>query len=113
MAETHFRYRNLTVVVDTTELAEFDRQNLVLSDAEMERVAFVLKKEPFSAESRYVGNLIVREVLGYDFIYFVGREGPNSVVTIWGIRKPDPKNRTEEVLKLLTQVDMWRGVTGL
>ena len=113
MAESQIRYRGLQVVVDTTQPAEFDIAELALPEEELEKAVRVLTKVPFSVSNRNVDGVQVREIQGLDYVYTVSRDEDVLVITIGAIRRPDPKNPTDEILKRLSVIDIVRGATGL
>lgn len=113
MTGSAFRVRGIQIVVDTTEQAEFDVAGYQIGDAAMERIARRLKAMPFSSQDRVVGDIRVRLLEGYDVIYIVGRELDKLVVTIGGLRPPDPNDPTENILHRLGMVAMFRGATGV
>jgi hypothetical protein len=113
MSDTPFRFRGLDIVVDTGLAAELDIELYSISEQVVLSIGRNLKSLPQSANDRAVGNFLIREISGFDVVFIVGREGAQVVVTIGRIRPPDPAAPTEEVLKSLNIVAMFRGVTGL
>lgn len=110
---SHFRYRGVEVVVDTTEIAEHDIAGFQISAFDLNAIAENLLSETFSPRDRLVGALRVRELKGYDVIFTVGREERLVVITIGSIRPPDPLEKTEVTLKRLGVLAMLRGASGL
>ena len=113
MEESVFRARGVSVVVDTTSVAEFDIADLRIADDVAERIGRQLYSVPFSIRDRVINGVRVRLIEGYDVIFVVGREPHALVVTIGGLRLPDPENPTERLLQKLETIAMFRGVTGL
>jgi hypothetical protein len=107
------RDRGLKVVVDTTEVAEWDLAGYRLPDSAVERIASRLAAVPHSPEDRVVGDVRVRELEGMDVIFTISREPGLIVVTIGGVRPPDPETPTEGILKALGHIATFRGAIGL
>lgn len=113
MSETAFRHRGLRVVVDTTEKAEFSIRGYQISDAMMERVARQLRESVFLGTARSFGDLWIREIEGYDFVYLIGREQDKLVFTIGAVEPVDPENPIDAILDKLGPLALLRGATGL
>ncbi|MGR3378205.1 hypothetical protein [Salipiger abyssi] len=113
MPESFFRYRGVRPVLDTTDQAEWDVAGYQISEAMMQRIARRLTSVMFSNEDRVVGPVRVRELEGFDVMFTVHRDGPEVVITIGGLRPPDAKNPTEEILKKLDVVATFRGALGI
>ena len=108
-----FRFRGVRVLVDTVQAAELDAQLYAIPDTVLAQIARNLKDLPQSVTDRAVGNFLIREIQGYDVVYIVGRDGPDLVITIGRIRLPDPANTTEDLLKSLNLLAIFRGASGL
>ena len=113
LSEEPFRFRGVRVVVDTVETAEFDIRLYDVPDATVERIGRSLAKAVQLAGDRAIGNFMIREIDGYDVVFIVGREGQDIVATIGRIRPADPQNPTEEVLRNLSIVAIFRSATGI
>ena len=112
VSDSAFRYRGLKVVVDTTEKAEFDIKGYQIPDATMEAIARQLRDVSFSRRDRVVGDARVREIDNYDIVFIIGREDDTMVITIGAMILPDPVNPTEELLKKLGPIAIFRGALG-
>lgn len=113
MSDSPFRFRGLDIVVDTGLAAELDIELYSIPPQAVLNIGRALKAQPQSSDDRAVGNFLIREISGFDVVFIVGREGAQVVVTIGRIRPPDPAAPTEDILKSLNIVAMFRGVTGL
>lgn len=103
----------MVIVADTTNSAEFDIRGLQISDGALDSAVRNLKETLFSPRDRVVGDARVRELDGFDYVFFIARDQINIVVTVAGVRVPDPSNPTEEILKKVGLTAMFRGATGL
>ena len=100
-------------MLDTVEQAELD---LVLHSISEETVAMIgrsLLSAAWLTTDRAVGNFLIREVAGYDVVLIVGREAEQVVITIGRIRPPDPDDPTEDLLRKVGAVAIFRGATGV
>jgi hypothetical protein len=113
MAQGPFRFRNVQVVVDTTQTAEFDIALYSVTETELDVIATSLRKHPFLKGDRSVGDFHIRLIAGYDVVYIVGREARDVVVTIGCILPPDPSNPTEVILQKLEVLAIFRGAAGI
>jgi len=113
VSDSAFRYRGLKVVVDTTEKAEFDIAGYQIPDAAMETIASQLRDVSFSLRDRVIGDARVRAIDGYDVVFIIGREDDTVVITIGAVLMPDPANPTEELLKKLGPIAIFRGASGV
>ena len=113
MARSVIRDRGLSVVVDTTEVAEWDIAGYRVSDAALERIASRLAAVTHSPEDRVVGDVRVRELEGMDVIFTLSREPRLIVVTIGGVRPPDAEKPTEAILKALGTIATLEGSSGI
>jgi hypothetical protein len=112
MDDPPFRHRGVQILVDTTETAELDIELYGISPETANAIARTLRALPQSAADRSVGNFLIREVLGFDVVFIVGRAGRDVVITIGRIRPPDTQEPTELLLKYLNIAAIFRGATG-
>lgn len=113
MAKSVFSKRGIEVNVETTEVAEFDIAGYQISDAAMERVGSRLKAVTFSREDRVEGDVRIRLLEGYFFIFLVTRDADAVFVTIGGVELPDPEDPAASALKLAEKIATFRGALGL
>lgn len=113
MAKSALRHRGVRVEVDTTEIAEWDIASIQIAEDVLERIARNLKTVTHSDRDRVVGDVRVREIEGYDIVFFLGMQDGVMVVTIGKVAIPDPDNATETLLKKLGPLAILRGATGL
>lgn len=113
MSDSPLRERGFQVVVDTTEVAEWDIADYQLSDNDLYWIARRLARVPHAPADRPVGSVFVREIDGYDIVFWHGREPGFIVVTIGSIRVPDPENPTETLLKRIGDIAILRSAMGI
>jgi hypothetical protein len=113
MSSDLFRYRGVSIAVDMAETADMDVLLYGLSEKDLKGIHKSLTELVHSPSDRHIGGFSIREVRGYDVVFIVGREKKTVVVTIGRIVPPDPKNPTEQILKLLNIAATFRGATKL
>lgn len=113
MARSPVRHRRVRTVVDAVESADLDMAHYAISEDTLRRIALNLRDHPFSAEDRVVGDIRIREVAGLDVIFIISREESALVITIGGLRPPDPKQPSERILKFLAKLAIFRGASGV
>ena len=82
-----FRNRGLNVVVDTIKQAEFDFAKLKLTERQQEIIANTLRALPNSKDDRYVGDMRVREIAGYDIAFVIVRDNDEIAIIIVGVER--------------------------
>ncbi|THF93264.1 MAG: hypothetical protein E8G75_03955 [Sulfitobacter sp. SK025] len=102
----------MKVVVDTTEVAEFDIKGYQINDADLETIAKELRDNALSESNRTVGDIKVREMKGYDVAFIVGRDDDRIIITIGGLELPDREMPMEKVIKGLGYIATVRGAFG-
>ena len=113
MQGSPFRYRGVTVVVDTAQSAEFDIRYYSVPGDTVTRIGDAVLRLPQAATDRAVGPFLIREIEAFDVVWMIGREGRDAVITIYRIRPPDPADPTERILQSLNLAAMLRGATGV
>ncbi|MGB7431837.1 MAG: hypothetical protein WA921_05135 [Ahrensia sp.] len=110
---SNFRYRNISTVIDTTDVAEFDIADNRLSDAFLEKVAGIFVAVPYSNDDICFGNLRARTIEDFDFFFIVGRIEDKLVVTIGGVQRHQGVPALTKALAMAEKFAMLRGITGL
>jgi len=108
-----FRTRGIGVVADTTEAAEFYIRGYQVSDESLAAIVRSITQVMHSEYDRHVGNVIIREIEGYDVVYIAGRDGDQVVMTVGMVIPPDEDDPTETLLKRLGVMAIFRGATGV
>lgn len=100
-----FRNRGLSVVVDTTDVAEYDFQLHGISDQQISRIGTLLKATPHSMLDRSVGSIRFRDVLNgeKEVAYLLTQDRSEVVVLILGI---DDIGKLESRLNVLKRAGM-------
>ncbi len=108
-----FRHRGVSVVVDTTDVAEFDIADHKISEDFLETVAKNFASVPFSNTDVAEGNLRAHTMGEYDFFFTVGRHKAEMVVTIGGVQIHECETKLQKALKVAEKIGMLRGATGI
>lgn len=85
---THYRYRGVETVVDTTKEAEFDYALHRVDKATQEEIARQLKENPRSSRDRMRGDMRLREIAGWDVMFVIASDRRGWVITIAGVDAP-------------------------
>ena len=113
MSEKLFRYRGVSVVVDTTETAEFDIALHGVGPRDLEAIHRSLTTVILSESDRSVGPVRIREIAGLDIAFLTTREADRIVITIGAIQPPSADDPMEEVLNRIGVIAMFRGAAGV
>lgn len=106
------RHRGRRVFVDTTHSAEIEIKGYQVPDAQLALAADRLAAMPVGPDDLVAGDVRVREIDGYDYLYFIGVNDDAAVVTIGSV-VPHDSARSAEVLKKLGKVAIFRGSFGV
>jgi hypothetical protein len=86
LSKSAFRNRGLSVVVDTTQTAEFDFASHRINIGQQEAIATNLKQVPNSPLDRCIGDIRIREILdGWDVAFLLAFDKNDVVVLVIGL----------------------------
>ena len=106
------RHRGRQLFVDTTHSAELELQGYQISDEQLERAANRLVARPLHPDDMVHGDVRIREIEGYDYLFFIGQNDEAIVVTIASV-SPHEDRRFREALKTAGRIAILRGATGV